>query len=159
MDEAQTQHGPISPERVLPIVVGAQLAAEVEDRPIAAALGTALVRAAPERFPLTVVVVTDLWYLNSEPLRSQPTISVGRPDANALSAYLADKLPSALSVDGRWMVQLDPEMVEPVVCCWGSDAAGTAEAARMFMARWGYEFLRAAVASVRTTFDDRNLPR
>jgi len=46
-----------------------------------------------------VLVCSDVWYLNNDPLRSRPTISIGGPGVNALSAYLADKLPSAFAIE------------------------------------------------------------
>lgn len=128
----------------LPIVVGGHIIAEVEDRPIAIALREALAARLPDGFPLTPVVVSDLWYLNTDPLKSQPTISIGRPEINALSAFLADKLPSVLAVDDRLVVQLDPEFVDPAASCWGVDAAATAEAVHAFLERWSGAFLRAA---------------
>lgn len=128
----------------LPIVVGGHIVAEVEDRPIAIALREALAARLPHAFPLTPVVVSDLWYLNTDPLRSQPTISIGRPEVNALSAFLADKLPSVLAVDDRLVVQLDPEFVDPAASCWGVDAAATAEAVHVFLERWSGAFLLAA---------------
>lgn len=135
---------PTNPASALPIVVGGHLRAEVEDRPTAIALRDALIARAPVGFPLAPVVVTDLWYLNSDPLRAQPTISVGRPEVNALSAYLADKLPSVLAIDDRLIVQLDPDLTDPAASCWGTDAASTAEAVHTFLDRWADVFLRAA---------------
>ncbi|QKK09810.1 MAG: hypothetical protein HND58_17685 [Planctomycetota bacterium] len=78
---------------------------------------------------------------------AQPTISVGRPEANALTAFLADKLPSVLAVDDRFVVLLDPELADPAACCWGVDAAATAEAVRVFAERWAEVFLNAAAQS------------
>lgn len=141
---APTTPDPTDPAAALPIVVGAHIRAEVEDRPTAAALCDALIARAPAGFPLAPVVVTDLWYLNTDPLRSRPTISVGRPEVNALAAYLADKLPSVLAVDDRLIIQLDPELTDPVASCWGSDAAATAEAVHAFLERWADAFLDAA---------------
>lgn len=134
---------PTIPGQALPIVVGAHVRAEVEDRPIAEALRRALDGPARLR-GLAPVVVTDLWYLNTEPLRSQPTVAIGRPEINALSAFLADKLPSVLAVDDRLVVLLDPELADPAACCWGRDAAATAEAVRAFSERWSERFLLAA---------------
>lgn len=135
---------PTNPAHALPVVVGAHVRAEVEDRPIAAALCEALTARLPDGFPFVPVVMTDLWYLNTDALRAQPTISVGRPEANALSAFLADKLPSVLAVDNRFVVLLDPELADPAACCWGIDAASTAEAVRAFADRWAGVFLDAA---------------
>ncbi|MDQ7012877.1 MAG: hypothetical protein Q9O74_03150 [Planctomycetota bacterium] len=135
---------PTNPPEALPIVVGAHVCAEVEDRPIAVALRDALADRAPAGFPFAPIVLTDVWYLNTDALRAQPTISIGRPEVNALSAYLADKLPSVLAADDRFVVLLDPELADPAACCWGVDAGATAEAVRAFAERWAEVFLTAA---------------
>lgn len=140
---------PTLPQDVLAVVVGAHLRAETEDRPTAQLLRDALAAAAGPAFPLVPVVVTDLWYLNDQALRAQPTVSVGRPETNALSAYLADKLPSVLAVNDRLIVQLDPDLTEPLACCWGADEDGTAEAAHAFLERWSESFLAAAARAAR----------
>lgn len=144
---APTPPDPTDPTQALPVVVGAHVRAEVEDRPTAVALCEALTARLPEGYPLAPVVMTDVWYLNTDALRAQPTISVGRPEANALTAYLADKLPSVLAVDDRFVVLLDPELADPAACCWGVDAAATAEAVRVFAERWAEVFLNAAAQS------------
>lgn len=135
---------PVNPTEALPIVVGAHVRAEVEDRPIAAALREAILARAPDSFPLAPVVMTDLWYLNTDALRAQPTIAIGRPEVNALTAFLADKLPSVLAADDRFVVLLDPELTDPAACCWGVDAAATAEAVQAFADRWAEVFLTVA---------------
>ena len=142
--EAPRTPDPTEPTTALPIVVGGHIRAEVEDRPTAIALRDALITRAPAGFPLAPVVVTDLWYLNTDPLRSQPTISIGRPEVNALSAYLADKLPSVLAIDDRLIVQLDPDLTDPAASCWGTDAEATAEAVHAFLEGWAAVFLEAA---------------
>jgi hypothetical protein len=135
---------PTDPSRSLPIVVGAHPLAEIEDRPIAGALLRAVhARTGPD-YPLAPLVLTDLWYLNTDALRARPTISIGRPECNALSAFVADKLPSVHAVDGRSVVLLDPELHEPVACCWGVDSVSTAEAVHAFSTRWLDRFLDAA---------------
>lgn len=139
---------------MLLIVVGADLRAETGDRPIAYRLRERVIerlgaRHGPEKHgrphPLTPVVCTDLWYLNNEPLRSRPTISVGGPEVNALTAYLADKLPSVLAVENVYLVQADPEMVDVVACCWGADGAATLAAVDAFADRYLDGFLEAAL--------------
>jgi len=89
-------------------------------------------------------VCSDLWYLNNEALRSRPTVSVGGPDVNALTAYLADKLPSVLAVEDEYLVQMDPELVDVAACCWGAEAGATLAAVDGFAERYLDEFLDAA---------------
>lgn len=127
----------VAPGGVVPIVVGAHLRAEVHDRPSAARLRDALAGVVRGLDP---VVVTDLWYLNSDELRAQPTISVGAPGVNALTAHLADRVPSAYVSDDVLMVQLDVGLAELTACCWGVDPRATSAAVDVFcdryLARW-----------------------
>lgn len=143
-----SKDGPLDPRVVLPVVVGAHLRAEVADRPIADALRGVLEARLPRGARLRPIVMTDLWYLNQPALRAQPSVSIGRPDVNAFAAFLADKLPSVLAADGRLIVQLDPEFLDPVASCWGVDDAATAEAVQVFAERWAGAFLEAAVRAV-----------
>lgn len=144
---------PVRADRAAPIVVGASLSAEVHDRPVgerlARALESALVRrgvATEAPAGITPIVCTDLWYLNDDALRARPTISVGRPERNALSAYLGDKTPSAFVVDDVLIVQADPEMREAVACCWGVDADATRWAADAFIDRYLDAFVERLIA-------------
>lgn len=133
------------PSCLLPVVVGAHLRAEMGDRPSAYALRERLASIAEgEGVRLAPVVVTDLWYLNQDVLRVRPTVSVGNPEINALSAALASRLPSALAIDDRLLVQFDPEWTDQVACCWGVDHQATARAAGIFAERYAQAFVRAA---------------
>lgn len=135
-----SDHAAHPAENAILIVVGAHLRAEIDDRPIAyALLDHVRERLAPEH---DVIVCTDLWYLNNDDLRARPTISVGAPNVNALTAYLGDKLPSVYVVDGRCIVQADFEHAEPAACCWGTNAGQTIAAVDIFVSRFLDEFLR-----------------
>lgn len=152
------------------IVVGAHLRAEMADRPIAywlrdrvlawldarvagdpavAAAAADVEDADPGQprpgHPCRVVVCTDVWYLNDASLRVWPTVSIGGPGVNALSAYLADKLPGLLVVDDVLMVQMDPELSEMTASVWGVDHAATVNAAEAFAERYLDAFMSAAV--------------
>jgi hypothetical protein len=131
-------------------VTGAHLRAEATDRPTAyrlrAHFADALARrghphsaAAPR-----ILVCTDLWYLNNDPLRSRPTVSVGGPGVNALSAFLADKLPSAFAIEDILMVQADLDFNDVIASCWGRDPDATAAAVDAFTERYLDDFLAAA---------------
>ena len=139
MANADDQAG-FEPEHAVIIVVGAHLEAERDDRPIAYALRER-VRARLRRGQ-DVTVCTDVWYLNNGELRARPTISVGPPRVNALTAYLADRLPSVYVVDDRCMVQADFENDEPAASCWGVNARQTIAAVEAFASRFLDEFMR-----------------
>src|SRR5262245_39039371 len=129
--------------RPILIVVGAHLTAETQHRPIAYALRERfLSRIAAD--PEGVVVCSDLWYLNQRELRGMPTVSIGGPDVNALTAYLGSRLPSSLVVDDRLIVQMDLEADAPVAACWGTDAQTTNAAVEAFGERYLDRFLAVA---------------
>lgn len=136
-------------QRLVLVVVGARLEAEVEDRPIAHDVARRmgdLFDAAVAGPPGTVLVtpVTDLWYMHQESLRSLPVVSIGPPEHNALTAWLADKLPSVAAAEGQWVVQ----MRDGAAACWGTRRAGTARAARILLDDWADDFVDQAVRAL-----------
>ena len=140
----------IRTDRLILIVTGAHLRAEASDRPVAYALRKRIADLLAARgFPETVksprvLVCSDVWYLNNDPLRSRPTISIGGPGVNALSAFLADKLPSAFAIEDVLLVQADPEFHDVIACCWGRDEKSTEAAVEAFVERYLEGFLEAA---------------
>lgn len=140
MDQSPTS----PPSAAILIVTGAHLQSEAQDRPWAYWLRERILEAIGEATPESVVVCSDLWVLNQPPLRSRPTIAVGAPEFNALSAYLAPRLPSVLAVDGRFVVLMHEGAGAPNVCCWGRDADATGAAVEGFAQRHLEEFLEAA---------------
>ncbi len=136
-----------SPDRLLLIVVGAHLSAERTDRPLGYRLRDTIAlwqEANTDSAGLMPLVCTDLWYLNASELMVRPTISVGRPDLNAVSAYFANRLPTALVVDDSLQVQLDPEFANLQACVWGVDESATASGVDLFERRYLDPFLRSA---------------
>ncbi|MHC4306578.1 MAG: hypothetical protein ACYSW2_19180 [Planctomycetota bacterium] len=137
----------VDPQHLLMIVVGAHLEAELADRPLGYRLQNDVVRwqqETPEADPLAPIVCTDLWYLNARELMLRPTISVGRPEHNAVSAYLANRLPTALVIDRSLQVQLDPEFITLQACVWGVDEPATRSGVDLFVERYLESFLRSA---------------
>lgn len=137
--------------RVL-IVTGAHLRAEAADRPLAYRLKSQMTRwwdANAKDETLTrpeVIVCSDVWYLNNDDLRSLPAVSIGGPGVNALSAFLTDKLPGVFTVSGVLTVQMDIELIEPVVNIWGMDHQTTVGALDAFVERYLDLFMRRACA-------------
>lgn len=139
---------PTDSDRLILIVTGAHLRAETGDRPLAYRLRDRMLRwlGRGDDQDAPVVVCSDLWYLNRDELRECPTVSIGGPGVNALSAYLGDKLPSAFAVEGVLVVQLDPEFDDRLACCWGVDHGATASAVEAFAERYLDDFMTAATS-------------
>jgi hypothetical protein len=139
-------------ERLILIVTGAHLRAEATDRPAAYHLRDLIAadlarRGHPHRPSAPrILVCSDLWYLNNDPLRSRPTISIGGPGVNALTAFLADKLPSAFAIEDLLMVQADLDFPDLIASCWGRDPEATAAAVAAFAERYLDSFLAAAAS-------------
>jgi len=139
--------------RVL-IVTGAHLRAEAMDRPLAYLLrekALAWLRlhfpSLPSATPVDprIIVCSDLWYMNQDELRAKPTISVGGPEVNAFTAYVASRLPSLLAVEGKLIVQGEPNFDPPVVAVWGAHADQTTRAVAAFEQRYLKAFLRSSL--------------
>ncbi len=146
----------INTDRLVLVVVGAHIRAEVYDRAPAMRLREAIDETVAGRWrdagqgtdkqgAPQVIVLTDLWRLNDPLLAPLPQVSVGHPEVNALSAFLADKVPPAYVVDGELAVQFDAAAPEAVALCWGIDHAATDRAVDEFMARYLGAFADAVV--------------
>lgn len=141
---------PIRADGLLLLVVGAHPEAERSHRPLAYRLRERVLRWIDEQRAgdldtvRTPLVLTDLWYLNANDLRSAPVISIGEHGLNAATAYLANRLPTAFIIDGAFRVQLDTEFVDLRTCIWGSSAGTTASGIDLFIERYLDDYLRAA---------------
>ncbi len=132
------------PQSLLLVVVGANPRAEVAHRPLGYRLCEEIrrwQRRTPQAHPLSPLVCTDLWYLNDQALMARPTIALGEPELNAVSAYFANRLPTALVIEQSLQVQLDPEFVELQACVWGVDDRSTAAGVEAFVERYLDAFL------------------
>jgi hypothetical protein len=138
------EHGrEIDLDGTLLLVVGAHLEAELTDRALAYRLRETILETPCER-RLLPIVCTDLWYLNNQPLRLRPTIALGRPEINAVTAYLASRVPTALVIEDAYRIQLDPELIDLKACVWGAEARDTAAALGCFIERYLPGYLEAA---------------
>lgn len=153
------ESGPgIDPNNLMMIVVGAHLRAEVADRPLAYRLHAAVNEWLEKHQdaitePFVPVVCSDVWYVNHRSLQRRPTISIGGPGVNALSAYYADKLDPSLVEENHFIIQLDPEFVDLRACVWGMNHDLTVKGLDVFIDRYLDGFLRAVVSQVEPHVD------
>ena len=137
----------VETEKLIWIVTGVQLNAELGDRPLAyrlekevrKALRAAAAGAKPKGGPprWSPVVVSDVFYLHSDAVQGRPAISVGGPGMNALSAALADALPTVAAVENELVVQMDLEFDDLRCAVWGMSHLDTVRAVELFVGR-GY---------------------
>ena len=143
----------IDVSHLLLIVVGAHLRAEMADRPLAYRLSQEMSHwledHAPDlNVPVIPVICSDVWYVNQKPLQRRPTISLGGPGVNALSAYYANRLSPALVQDNHMIIQLDTEFVDLRVCIWGMDHELTVQALALFSRKYLDGYMRAVATQV-----------
>ena len=143
--------------QLLLIVTGSNLRAEMADRPLAYRLQDriqAWVQKHHTRmnFLLAPVVCSDGWYLSQSTAQRVPAISLGGPGVNALSAHLADLLPTTHPAS-EVVIQMDPDLVDLRVCLWGSDHAHTVLALDWFIQERLEAYLRAAATQVEPQSD------
>ncbi len=119
------------------IVTGACLTAERKDRPLAEKIKQVAATELQQRLvdKPDIVVLSDIWYLNSTDLHQTPTISVGGPGVNHLSAYWQSRLPFALMVENVLQIQMDVQGADHRCCIWGMDHELTVEAVDTFLTK------------------------
>ena len=155
----------IDTDRLIAIVTGIQLTAELGDRPLAyrierevrdrleAALGKT-----PEGEPprLAPAVVSDVFYLNNDDIQGRPTISIGGPGMNAVSAMLVDQLPTALAIEDTLVIQMDLELGDARCAVWGMNHLDTVRAVETFLAK-GYldAFVRGVIDRANAAREER----
>jgi hypothetical protein len=150
----------IEPDRLLPIVTGVQLKAELGDRPLAyrieqetrRLLLDLLGKPADGELPrLAPIVLSDVYYLNTEELQKRPTIAVGGPGMNLLSANWVEQLPTAVAIEDTLVIQMDLNMRDRRCTVWGMDHLSTVRAVELFIVK-GY--LETFVKGVAQALED-----
>jgi hypothetical protein len=120
-------------DNLIVIVTGAAFRAEEGDRPLAYGLAEEIAKRLPDDSSWRAVVISDVLYLNDEKLAASPTISLGGPGVNSLSAILYRRLPSVLTIDNVMVIQMDVEVEDKRCCLWGMNHEQTVEAIEMFL--------------------------
>jgi hypothetical protein len=136
----------IDVDRLIWVVVGIQLNAELGDRPLAYRIEQELKRRIADKLGppppgepprLAAVVITDVYYMNFDDAHGRPLISVGGPGVNALSAKLSDELPTPVAIEDTLVVQMDLEMDDARCAVWGMNHLDTVQAVELFIGK-GY---------------------
>ena len=125
------------PDKLILVITGATLRAEQMDRPLAYRLRDAIVERLGADSDWSCLVVSDIWYLNSDELHEVPAISLGGPGVNAVAQYWLKQLPNALAVDNVFLIQLDATQQDHRASLWGMDHETTVEAIETFLEK-GY---------------------
>jgi len=154
----------IDPDRLIWIVTGVQLKAELGDRPLAYRieqeirdrLATLLEPPGPGEPPrLAPIVVSDVYYLNNDDAQKGPTISIGGPGMNALSASLVEQLPTPVAIENALVVQMDLDMNDLRCAIWGMNHLDTVRAVETFIAKGYLEtFVKGVVERLNDDDDD-----
>jgi len=146
-------------DNLLLIVVGAHLRGEIADRPLAYQLQQHIRQFCKQHTQLIEIeikpiVCSDLMYLNNKDLHPCPTISIGGPGVNTLTAYFARQLPrDALENNPKIILQLDPEFTDLRACIWGMDNQQTTQALALFVRDYLKSYLTAVVNQVEPKVD------
>jgi len=114
------------------VVCGATLRAEEMDRPLAYRIQEAVYERLEARdSELDCMVISDIWYLNNKAYHERPTISIGGPGVNHVSAYWWKRLDSVLNIENVLLIQMSLDK-PPRACLWGMDHDHTVEALETF---------------------------
>jgi hypothetical protein len=144
----------IDTDRLVWIVTGVHLTAELGDRPLAYRVETELRARLSQKLPAPLegeqprwapVVVSDVYYLNHSEAQSGPAISIGGPGVNMLSGTWVEQIPMALAIENVLVVQMDLESSPFRACVWGMSHVDTIRAVDVFVTRYLDGFIDALV--------------
>jgi hypothetical protein len=136
----------IDTDRLIAIVTGIQLKAELGDRPLAYRIEQAvrehLAAALPKPSPASCrasrrpssATSTTSTATSSRPARRSASAARGM---NAVSATLVEKLPTAVAIENTLVIQMDLEGDDPRCAVWGMNHLDTVRAVETFLAK-GY---------------------
>jgi hypothetical protein len=125
----------IDTDETIVIVTGSGIAAEERDRPVAYVLKQEIDQLGQGQAYRRAVVVGDQWYLENRVFHLNPTIAIGGPGANAVSAEFAGVMPTLFQENDESFVHADIEGEVKRAVCWGMNAASTEAAVRLFVNR------------------------
>lgn len=124
------------------VVVAAALDAEAPDRLVAQGLQLEVGKRGAGHPYRRAVLMSDAAWFETPLFHAAPTIAVGGPGVNGVSARFVPELPTVWTADDRALIQAEFRESVPRVTLWGMDAAATAAAVDAFVTRgWLDEFL------------------
>jgi hypothetical protein len=147
-------------DRLIWIVVGIQLNAELGDRPLAYRIEQAMREKLAARLGkppegelprLSPAVITDVYYLNDADAQKRPAVSIGGPGVNALSALLTDKLSTAVAIENTLVVQMDLDFNDQRCAVWGMNHLDTVRAVELFLGKGYLDLFLDGVLKSQTT--------
>ena len=125
----------IDTDETVIIVTGSEIRAEERDRPTAYRLKEEIDRRSDGQPFRRAVVVGDAWFLDHRVFHLNPSIAVGGPGVNRLTAELSQQVPVVWTQDQRSYVQVDFENPAKRAALWGVDAEATMLAVQTFVSR------------------------
>jgi hypothetical protein len=125
----------IDTDETVIIVTGSEIRAEERDRPTAYRLKEEIDRRSDGQPFRRAVVVGDAWFLDHRVFHLNPSIAVGGPGVNGLTAELSQQVPVVWTQDQRSYVQVDFENPAKRAALWGVDAEATMLAVQTFVSR------------------------
>jgi hypothetical protein len=125
----------IDTDETVIIVTGSEIRAEERDRPTAYRLKEEIDRRSDGQPFRRAVVVGDAWFLDHRVFHLNPSIAVGGPGVNGLTAELSQQVPVVWTQDQRAFVQVDFENPAKRAALWGLDAEATMLAVQTFVSR------------------------
>jgi hypothetical protein len=147
----------IDTHRLLLIIVGADIKAEIADRPFAYRLQKTMLDWiatrthdddwSREQDPVPVVC-SDIWYLNNDELHDQPLVSIGGPGVNAVASFLQSRVPNTLVIEDKLLIQIDIEFNDLRASLWGMNHQQTSAAVELFEKRYFLPYMQAVLASM-----------
>jgi len=117
------------------IVVGSEIKPEEKDRPLAYKLQQRIAQSDKYgKLPFRkCIVISDILFEKDKIIQVCPTISIGGPGVNLVSARLVEKLPVHINKNNRYFIQYDKNPKNNRVSLWGMDQATTNEAIDTFI--------------------------
>ena len=122
----------VDPDETVVLVIGTSPNAEERDRPLAERLKAEIDRRGAGHAYRRAVVVGDEGYLEHGAFHHNPTITIGGPGANGVTAEFTAMLPTVYSRDERVFVQAELEGELKRVALWGADAGAVPPRASFF---------------------------